>query len=326
MRRFMILTATMLIALLVATSAMAQVRGRGRLQGTVTDKESGKAIEGATVTVVLASESTQPIVVKTDSRGHWSALGLTTGQWNVDISSPGYTTSRGTANVSEITPMPTIQTGLAHEVKREAVAPAPTPLVPKEAIEAIKEGQALMGEQKYKEALVDFEKALPMVPTDKPELKTVHDQIMQVMAQAYYKTGDLKNAIAMLEKSLAEDPSNTPSAVLLANLYLEDGRLEAGKALLEKLPPSAITDPTAYINVGILFLNKKNPADGITYFTKAIDMNPKLAEGYYYRGLARAQLKKTLDSRADFEQVIALSPGSQEAKDAKVMLDGMPKK
>ena len=30
-----------------------------------------------------------------------------------------------------------------------------------------------------------------MVPVDKPETKSIHDQLMQVMAQAYYRAGDL---------------------------------------------------------------------------------------------------------------------------------------
>ena len=81
-----------------------------------------------------------------------------------------------------------------------------------------------------------------------------------------------------------------------------------------------------YTNVGILFLNKKNPTDAATYFTKAIDLDPKREESYYYRGLAHAQMKHTAEARADFQQVLTLAPDSSDAKDAKVMLDGLPKK
>lgn len=326
MRRLSLLIA-LILTVAIATAASAQVRGRGRLQGIVTDKATGKPIQGAEVTVALPSGNTAPIVSKTDSRGHWSALGLTNGVWNVDISAPGYTMSRGTANVNEMQQLPLIQTSLAPEVKQEApAAVAPTPLIPQEAADAITEGQDLMKQAKYKEAVADFEKAYPLVPTDKPETKRIHDQLMQVMAQAYYRAGDLPKAIGMLEAVTAADPANTPSAVLLANLYLQNGQLDAGKALLEKLPPASITDPVAYINVGILFLNKKNPADAATYFGKAIELNPKGGEAYYYRGLAFTQLKKNAEARGDFEQVIALAPDSPEAKDSKAMLAALPKK
>ncbi|MGZ4808968.1 MAG: tetratricopeptide repeat protein, partial [Thermoanaerobaculia bacterium] len=98
------------------------------------------------------------------------------------------------------------------------------------------------------------------------------------------------------------------------------------KALLDKLPAASVTDPNVYINVGILFMNKKNPTEASAYFTKAIGLDAKLAESYYYRGLAEAQLKKIAEARADFQQVIALSPDSPEARDSKQMLDSLPKK
>ena len=327
MRRLTFLVA-LILTVTAATTASAQVRGRGRLQGIVTDKATGKPVEGAVVTVGLPAGNTEPIVSKTDAHGHWSALGLINGQWNIDIVAPGFQTSRGTAGVSEMQQLPMIRTQLAPEVKEEApaAAVAATPLVPKEAADAITEGQELMTQNKYKEAVADFEKAYPLVPVDKPETKKVHDQLMQVMAQAYYRAGDVPKAIGMLEAITAADPANTGAEVLLANLYLQNGQLDKGKGLLEKLPPSAITDPNAYTNVGILFLNKNNPADAATYFTKAIEMNPKAGDSYYYRGLAYAQLKKNAEARADFEQVLALAPDSPEAKDAKAMLAALPKK
>lgn len=370
MRRTITLTATLLAVLLTVT-ASAQVRGRGRLQGLITDRETGKPVTNATISIALPNGNTQPIVVKSDGKGHWAAMGMTTGLWNVDITADGYATSRGTANISEVQQLPMVQTKLSREVKQDAAVSAPaSPLIPKEAVDAINEGQELMkraseappsklhagdvitttqatgdgtsksvshtltareaaipGYELYLQAIADFEKALPMVPTDKPELKEIYSQLTQVMARAYYDAGDVKNAIAMLEKVTASDAANTAAVVLLANLYLEDGQLETGKALLEKLPPTAITDPTAYINVGILFLNKKNPADAVTYFSRAIGIDPKGAEGFYYRGLAYAQLKKTPEARADFEQVLAVAAaGSSEAKDAKAMLDALPKK
>jgi Flp pilus assembly protein TadD len=350
MRRHTLFAAIILVSL--STIASAQVRGTGRLQGMLTDKTTGKPVVGAVVTISLPSGNTTPIVSKSDSRGHWSALGLTSGAWNIDIVAPGYQTTRGTASVSETRPSSMIQTAMAPQVVEEAPTAAvqQTPLVPKEAADAITEGQDLMKlkegdpapatetagsaatvtandvRENAKKAIADFEKALPLVPVDKPEGQHIHDQLLQLMAQAYYRAGDLPKAIATLEAVTAADPSNMPEAVLLANLYLQNGQLDAGKSLLEKLPPSAITDPNAYINVGILFLNKNNPADAVTYFAKAIEMNPKGGDGFYYRGLAYAQLKKNAESRSDFEQVVALAPDSPEAKDSKAMLAALPKK
>jgi hypothetical protein len=340
MRRFA-LTFLAIVTLLIASSSFAQVRGKGRLQGDVVDKATGKPIENATVSI--SGHSTTPIVVKTNSRGHWAALGMVSGSWNIDITAPGYETLRGTVGVSESDdrPQPPLQSKLAPSAPKEE-APAAvqtTPLIPPDAVAAIKEGQELLANKganadeakaNAKKAVADFEKALPQVPTDKPEVKEVRSQLMEVMAQAYYKAGDLPHAIGMLEQMNVADPWTTPDAgvtqrnILLVNLYLENGELDKGKALMEKLPEGSVTDPTVFTNIGILFVNKKNPTDAITYFSKAIALDPKAADGYYYRGLAEAQIKKTADARADFEQVIALAPTSTEAGDAKQMLAALP--
>ena len=357
MRRLTAITSAVLL-LLIAVAASAQMRGTGRLQGSVTDKATGKPVAGATVSISLPKGGS-PITAKTNANGHWAAIGMTPGGWNIDISAPGYVTSRGTATVTEAGATPSINIELEPETVQQA-APATVqaaPSVPKEAVDAIKEGEQLLRakagdvitvsqtdtagssttvahtvtadelKQNAQRAVADFQKALPMIPEDTPALKDVKNQVLNVLAQAYYKAGDLKNAIATLEKLDAADPMPaTPDAahmtrdVLLANLYLENGQLEQGRALLEKLPPAAITDPTAYLNIGILFLNKKNTADAATYFTKAINMDAKRADTYYYRGLAEVQLKKNKEAKADFEQVLALAPDSSEAHDARQLL------
>lgn len=340
MRKLTTISTSIVLLLVVATAALAQVRGRARLQGVVTDPD-GKPIAGATVTVAIAGEQTKPIVVKTDSKGKWSALGLTNGTWNIDIAAEGFEPSKGSAAVSEYQLAPPIKTSLARVVVQVPV-PAEEipiePIIPQLAIDAVKQGQDLLkqsgaegvsaddAKSLAKQAVTHFEKAFPMVPTDKPETVEIRNQLMQVMAQAYYRAGDLPKAIAMLEQANAVDPWTTPDPsitqrnVLLVNLYLENGDLAKGRTLLEKLPGEAVTDPTVYINIGILFMNKKNPADAATYFTKAVEMDPKRADSYYYRGLARLQLKKNKEAKADFEQVMALAPQSPEAADAKQYL------
>lgn len=312
MRRY-IAAVTVLLALL-AGSASAQVRGKARLQGNVTEQGTGKPVEGATVTIAPANASTAPIVVRTNKKGHWSALGLTGGAWHVDIVADGYETSRGTVNVSEVQMIPPIKTELA-PTKVEEAAQVEAGGVPQEIVDAVNRGQELLAAEQYKEAIVEFEKALPALP-DNMGLK-------QVLAQAYYKTGELAKAIAMLEAVAASPESNNSIVLLLTNIYLENNQLDEAKARLATLPADAITDPTVYVNLGILFMNKNNPAEAVKYLASAVDLDMTRAESFYYRGLAYIQQKMTKEARADFEKVLELAPDSPEGRDAKQLLESM---
>jgi tetratricopeptide (TPR) repeat protein len=314
MRKYVIYLVT--LAILVAGSATAQVRGRGRLTGVVIDQATSKPVEGATVTLNMpGGAQTKPIIVKTDAKGRWAALGLVNGTWDVDIDAKGYQPTRGSAAVSEAAQVPPIKTALAPAQVVEETAPATdvAPDVAPEAVAAVRAGEELMQQQKYKEAAAEFEKALPLLPDNM--------QLKQVLAQAYYKSGELKKAVAQLEQIRTVEPDNSAVALLLVNLYLEDGDLDKGKTLLESLPTDfLISEPTVYLNFGILFLNKNNPAEAVKYFSKAIALDDKRHEGYYYRGLAYVQDKKSKEAKADFEKVLELAADTAEARDAKQML------
>ena len=314
MRRF-ITVMTVALALL-ATAASAQVRGKARIQGVVTEQGTGKPIDGAKVTVLPSDGSTTPIITKTNAKGRWSALGLTSGQWNIDIEAPGYEATRGTVGVSEVQMIPPIKTEMVPVVVEEAPAAVETaPSVPQEVVDAVNLGQELLKAGKYQEAIVELEKALPALP-DNMGLK-------QVASQAYYKAGELKKAIELLEVVAKSPESNNGVVLLLTNLYLENNQLDDAKARLATLPADAITDPTVYMNIGILFLNKNNPAEAATYLTNGVTMDATRADLLYYRGLAYLQMKKMKEAKADFEKVLALSPDSPEGRDAKQLIDSI---
>src|SRR5205085_74502 len=205
-----------------------------------------------------ADQDTTPIVTKTDAKGHWSALGLTGGTWNVDISAPGYDDARGSAGVSELQMTPPIKTAMApsqvqEQAPADAVATA-SPLIPQTAVDAITQGQDLLkvragdvvtstentgagnstavshtvtaeeAKANAVKAVGLFEQAMTEIPTDKQEALDVRSQLQGVMAQAYYRAGNLPKAISTLEEMVAADtagtdPGTAARKMLLVNLY-----------------------------------------------------------------------------------------------------------
>lgn len=309
-----------LLALLVAATASAQAwRGIGRLQGFVLD-QNGKPIKGARVILVsVKGSNTGPEPILTDARGYWAAGGLIGGQWLIDIEAEGFLTRKTNANVSELerlTKPMRIQLEPKPEEKpkeepKEAITVGGVEISP-EIAAAIEAANAFMREQKWKEAAAEYEKAVAVLNTN--------TQLKAALARAYYGAGELKKAIASLQEVHAADTGNVVYATLLADMLLEDSRLEEAQKILAALPPGAVTDPNTIINIGIRFVNNNKPEEAWKYFNDAVAIAPDVAAAYYYRGIAGLQLKKMKEAKADLQKVVELAPDSTEAKDAKDLL------
>ncbi len=327
------------VALFVMSSlawpGSAQVRGKGRLEGTVVDKASGKPVVGAVVTVSSETVS-KPVVSRTSAKGKWSALGLTGGTWTVEIEADGYEPARLNVPVTEIQATAPLFTELATEV---VVAN-----VPGDVAESVTEAQELLllmegdpvpggaqgatvtaenVKESSRKAAALLEAALPRIPAGNEERKRMRTEIQQLLAQAQHGAGDLPKAIETLRALVAEDEKNHANALLLVNLYVEGEKLPEAKALLEKLPAGAVSDPIVFLNLGISFLNASGFNDAVVYFDKAIALDANNPAGYYYRGLAEMELDKKAEAKADVEKGLALAPDGPEAGEARQLLAGL---
>ncbi len=324
-RTFAIIAAAMLMLVAVAAVASEDWRGDNRLAGTVVDKSTGKAVAGAKLMLRIQKGAQGGPDTTADKSGKWAVLGLAAGSWNIDVEAPGYV-------VRKIGPISFVQGQRLPPVKIEmepqAVSAAAEPSSPAEAAheevkiggktvskdiaDAVEEGNALVAAKSYKEAVAKYEIAVAALP-DSLDLK-------KALARAYYGAGDVKKAVAAMEPVYKADSSNPQLALLYANMLLEDGQLAEGKKVVESLPAGTLTDPTALVNIGILMMNKKQPAAAVEYFSKAIAIAPSATDGYYYRALANMQQSKMKDAKPDLQKVVELSPDSEQGKEAKEYL------
>jgi Flp pilus assembly protein TadD len=258
--------------------------------------------------------------VTTDANGKWAVLGLAAGSWNIDVEARGYVVRQGSTSMDEGQRIPPLKI----ELEPEVVATTTTPDVPtsevkiggqtvsKDIADAVDAGNAALTAKNYKEAITDYEKASAAMPAYMP--------IRFALARAYYGAGDLKKAIAAMDDVYKSDSSNVANAMLLANMVLEDGQVERGKEIMDKLPAGALTDPTPVINIGIVLLNKKQPAAAVDYFSRAVSIDPKSVDAYYYRALSQMQTGKMKEAKPDLQKVVELAPDSDQAKEAKEYL------
>lgn len=295
-------------------------RGNNRLSGYIVDKATGKPVPNAKVSLRIQRGGKGGPDVIADANGKWAVLGMNSGMWNVDVEAPGYVVRQVNVPVSEGQRVPPMKIEIEPAVVAAAAPAEAAPVeevkiggqvVSKDIADAVEAGNAALTAKNYTEAVTSYEKATTALPTFMP--------IRFALARAYYGAGDLKKAVATMADVYTADPANSRNAMLYANMLLEDGQLDKGKAIVDKLP-AADVDPTALTNIGIVLMNKKQPAAARDYFTKVIEASPKDADGYYYRGLATIQAGKAKEAKADLQKVIELAPDSDQAKEAKEYL------
>jgi tetratricopeptide (TPR) repeat protein len=312
----------LIIAVLTATAMFASEdwRGDNRLSGYLVDKTTGKPVAGAKLKLRILRGAQGGPDIAADNNGKWAVLGIGAGNWNIDIQAPGYEVRQiGPVSLAEGQRLPPIKIEMEPAVVQQTATAEPAHeevriggvAVSKDIADAIGAGNDLLGQRNYKEAIEQYEKAYPTLSSNL--------SLKLALARAYYGAGQVKKAIVLLDEAFKADPTNMQAAVLLGNLLLEDGQLEAGKKIIDSLPAGTL-DMNSLLNTGIALMNKKQPAAAIEYFNRAITLDATRYEGYYYRGLGLIQAGKAKQAKPDLEKVIQLAPDSNEAKEAKEYL------
>jgi hypothetical protein len=316
LRPTLVAAGAVVLTLWAAPAARAQDwhQGHGRLEGVVLNTK-GEPIANAKVSLRLNGQGTD---LKADKAGHWALLGMTGGSWELDFSAPGYQGRKISVNVSEINRIPPVKIQLEPEAQ---AAPSEAPqaevrvggkAISKEAAASLEKGNAAMKEKKYAEAEEAFLKVLPELPEDQTLLYT--------LSLNFYFDNKPDRALEFARKTVAVNPQKPESWLMISELELQKGNLDAGKEALAKVPPERITAPEPYMDIGILSYNKKRFPDAEEYFSKALAMKPDLAQGYYYRGLERLAAKKSADAKADLQKFLELSPTGADADSAREIL------
>jgi tetratricopeptide (TPR) repeat protein len=284
-------------AVALATPTFAQDwRGMGRIEGRVLDP-AGKPIVGAVVKLELPSRA-GGTTVKTDKNGRWALGGIASGTWNADIEAPGYATKKVSIPLtSESARLPPV------EVKLEKAADKGPP---PEVLAALQKGEDAYKAGRFAEARAEYEKLLAL----RPDLATtIHQQI----GFSYIKEKNYDKALEHLQKVLDAQPDNAMVRGIMAQAALEGGMLDRGLELLKGLDESTIKNPDLFFNIGVNFVNANKAEEAITYFTKAVTVDPNYADGYFRRGLAYMNVNKPADAKADLQKFLELQPEGPQA-------------
>ena len=262
------------VLLLFATLApLAQAqdwKGRGRLQGKVTDLEGEPVADAKIILTVSERGEGGPPPITTNEKGKWSFLGLVGGNWDMRVEAEGYIPSEGVVYVNEFRPVPPVHTELE---------PIPEEMLINEkvaaAVKLLEKGNELLAAGEYAAARAEYEAALVDLPEENQPM------VILEIARTYYQEGDEPKAIAELERALELDPDNEEVLKLVIHMLLEAGREDEAAVYRERLPEGAKLDANTLLNVGIKHYNAQELDAALAEFDQVVAQYPELAEAYY---------------------------------------------
>jgi predicted Zn-dependent protease len=293
-----------LVCVLVAALASAQVRGQGRISGRVTD-DQGQPLADVVVKATMTGQ-TQAMTAKSNKKGEWNVSGIAGGEWQLEFSKDGYEPQGGTVKMSEDNGLSGVEVKLAKHVDK----PDPGAELNAKA----QEGMALMQQQKYAEARKIFEDLLAKYPD-------VH-QLNAYIAQSYAGENNVAKAVDYMKIASDKDPSNAEMKLVLADLMMEKGDKPAALEIMKSIDLSQVKNPLPLINGSISLINDGKTDEALDLLNKVATQFPTQAETYYYRGRAYVAAKKYPEAKADLEKFVSMAaPDARELPDAKKLLE-----
>jgi predicted TPR repeat methyltransferase len=316
MRQRLHLTSLVLAALFVVAFAAAAAAQTGRVGGVVKD-EAGNPIKGATVTAENPAASPSSFTATTDDKGRFSIIGLKSGSWSFSAQAPGFGPEAGKLNVSTIgAPNPP----LTFTMKKGGAAGPSSALgsaAAKDLQADLAAADTLYNAQKYDEAIAAYRQIM----TKAPALSVINLQI----AAAYRNKKEYDNAITAYNELLKTDPTNDKAIVGLGMTNLEKGDLKAAEETLTRAAEGPKPTREVYYNLGEVKFSKGETDEAAKWYQKAADLDPTWGKPVFK--LALVQLNKgDKDSTIKMlEKVISVDPTSQEAAQAKTVIEQLKK-
>lgn len=303
------------------TLSVAPALAQSIVRGKVLDA-SNKPVEGATIT--FESEGTnRKAETKTDKKGEFLQVGLSSGPWKVTANKQGIGTETQPANVSQGRP-----TELTFHIA--AGGNAAGGAADKAAVAAVQAaaaaGTAAIQAGRNDEAIEKFNEVIAKLPT---------------CADCYYNIGIANankqawnDAEAAFKKATELKPDYRDAYTGLANVYNQQRKYDLAQAAGAKAAELSAGaagggGAEASYNQGVILFNSGKYAEAKTAFEAATKADPMYAPAFYQLGMTSLNLGQIPDAVAALEKYLQLDPNGSKAAEVKASLpalQGMVKK
>lgn len=144
-------------------------------------------------------------------------------------------------------------------------------------------GALYMDDERWDEAIEQFEKALENYLYDTPSLSLYN------MGWAYYSKKDYSKALAKYQEVIRSDPQT-------------------------RLMPQIMK------NMGLVYFDQNNFTEAVHHFEKSVDMDPSLFDVYFLLGQTYVKMNQSGRARSAFQKVVDLAPESSFGRRARSYL------
>ena len=300
---------TLCVGVMVAP-AWAQA---GRLTGIVLS-EYGNPMPGATVTAENPDANRSRAEAQTDDNGRFAMIGLASGRWTVTAETEGYHPGTMTAQVTQGAPRPVelrlrrVRSGLELTLGEAALEG----LDPVQLEADLVAADGLFSAEQYSEALEAYQALL----TALPDLTGLHLQI----GHSYRELGQYDQAIAAYEALLKEDPDNHEAKASIGRANLLAGDFDAARETLGETASSLDASREDLFNMGELAFGKGDAEEAAGWYEKAHMKDPAWGKPLFKLGLVALNTGDMEAAVSFFEQVVDAEPDSEDAAQAKAVL------
>ena len=296
------------------TLSVAPALAQSIVRGKVLDA-SNKPVEGATVT--FESEGTnRKAETKTDKKGEFLQVGLSSGPWKVTANKQGVGTETQPANVSQGRP-----TELTFHIAAGGNAGAGADKAAVAAVQAAAAAvTAAIQAGRNDEAIEKFNEVIAKLPT---------------CADCYYNIGIANankqawsDAEAAFKKATELKPDYRDAYTGLANVYNQQKKYDlaqqaSAKAAELSAGAAGGGGAEASYNQGVILFNSGKYAEAKTAFEAATKADGNYAPAFYQLGMTSLNLGQIPDAVAALEKYLQLEPNGPKSAEVKASLPAL---
>lgn len=318
--RFSPILMIVIAVLIGAPQAAAQGgKGKGRLQGIVTD-EQGKPVASAKVVLDLRGRETAQRDTTTNQKGEWAVIGLGTGNWQVTISAEGFVPFVETVFVSQIERNPKVVTKLKRpEISKDAV------ITDEASLAYLDEARKLFNEKEFDKSLAILEQFYAQNPKAY--------QVQLLIGDCYREKGEVDKAIEIYLKAVEESKADAKfgkqvmgkGLAAVGECYLRKNDIEKAQEYFKQSVDADPEDEVLAYNVGEIYFSNQKLDEAIVYFNKATEIKPDWSTPYYKLGLISLNKADYEKARGYFQKFLTLEPEGEMAAQAKNILETIAK-